>query len=40
MECYRGILFLTTNRVGHFDNAFVSRIDVVIRYDSLSISDR
>ncbi|KAI1338825.1 P-loop containing nucleoside triphosphate hydrolase protein [Xylariaceae sp. FL0016] len=40
MEYYRGILFLTTNRVGTFDEAFVSRIHVVIHYDDLSASDR
>ncbi|KAK7728803.1 hypothetical protein SLS63_006411 [Diaporthe eres] len=40
MEYYRGILFLTTNRVGHFDDAFVSRVHVVIRYDNLSDKDR
>lgn len=28
MEYYKGILFLTTNRVGTFDDAFVSRIHV------------
>ncbi|KAI0376345.1 hypothetical protein F5Y04DRAFT_285993 [Hypomontagnella monticulosa] len=40
IEYYRGILFLTTNRVGHFDDAFVSRIHVIIRYTNLSNSDR
>lgn len=40
MEYHRGILFLTTNRVGHFDDAFVSRVHVVIRYDNLSEKDR
>ncbi|KAG6356461.1 hypothetical protein INS49_015849 [Diaporthe citri] len=40
MEYYRGILFLTTNRVGHFDDAFVSRVHVVIRYENLSDKDR
>lgn len=29
---YQGILFLTTNRVGSFDDGFVSRIHVVIHY--------
>ncbi|KAI1774648.1 hypothetical protein F4818DRAFT_418514 [Hypoxylon cercidicola] len=32
MEYYKGILFLTTNRVGTFDDAFVSRIHVIIHY--------
>ncbi|KAK8097681.1 uncharacterized protein PG998_013167 [Apiospora kogelbergensis] len=40
MEYYRGILFLTTNRVGHFDDAFISRIHVVLRYDNLTNEDR
>lgn len=40
MEYYRGILFLTTNRVGHFDDAFISRIHVIIRYDDLEPEDR
>lgn len=40
MEYYRGILFLTTNRVGHFDDAFVSRIHSVIHYEGFSDSDR
>ncbi|KAF7555179.1 hypothetical protein G7Z17_g2379 [Cylindrodendrum hubeiense] len=40
IEYYRGVLFLTTNRVGHFDDAFMSRIHVVIYYDKLGIDDR
>ncbi|KAK6857300.1 hypothetical protein PG995_007487 [Apiospora arundinis] len=40
MEYYRGILFLTTNRVGYFDDAFISRIHVVLRYENLTNSDR
>ena len=36
MEYYQGILFLTTNRVGQFDDAFMSRIHVTIKYDRLS----
>ena len=40
IEYYRGILFLTTNRVGHFDDAFMSRIHVIIYYDKLSADDR
>ena len=35
MEYYRGILFLTTNRVGSFDDAFLSRIHAVIHYPNL-----
>ncbi|EJT73888.1 hypothetical protein GGTG_07742 [Gaeumannomyces tritici R3-111a-1] len=40
IEYYRGILFLTTNRVGQFDDAFISRIHVVIHYDNLNKDDR
>ncbi|KAI4861955.1 P-loop containing nucleoside triphosphate hydrolase protein [Hypoxylon rubiginosum] len=36
MEYYKGILFLTTNRVGTFDDAFVSRIHVIIHYKNLT----
>lgn len=32
MEFYEGILFLTTNRVGFFDDAFISRIHVQLYY--------
>lgn len=34
-EYYQGILFLTTNRVETFDEAFQSRIHMGIRYDQL-----
>lgn len=40
VEYYRGVLFLTTNRVGHFDDAFMSRIHVIIHYKTLSVEDR
>ncbi|PNS14797.1 hypothetical protein CAC42_2026 [Sphaceloma murrayae] len=33
LEYYPGILFLTTNRVGDIDRAFMSRIHMAIRYD-------
>lgn len=36
IEYYRGILFLTTNRVGQFDDAFISRIHSVIHYSNFS----
>lgn len=36
LEYYQGILFLTTNRIGHFDEAFKSRIHLAIKYPSLS----
>ncbi|KAK3322849.1 P-loop containing nucleoside triphosphate hydrolase protein [Apodospora peruviana] len=35
VEYYQGILFLTSNRVGKFDDAIVSRIHVVIHYKGL-----
>jgi hypothetical protein len=36
MEYYAGVLFLTTNRVGDFDEAFTSRIHVSLYYPELS----
>eukprot|EP01097_Dermamoeba_algensis_P001963 TRINITY_DN1776_c0_g2_i1.p1 TRINITY_DN1776_c0_g2~~TRINITY_DN1776_c0_g2_i1.p1 ORF type:complete len:214 (-),score=36.03 TRINITY_DN1776_c0_g2_i1:32-631(-) len=35
LEYHQGILFLTTNRVDSFDEAFHSRISVCLRYDEL-----
>lgn len=35
MEYYHGILFLTTNRVGIFDEAFTSRIHLTLHYPDL-----
>lgn len=35
LEYYSGILFLTTNKVGTFDEAFKSRIHVSLYYDML-----
>lgn len=35
MEYYSGILFLTTNRVGDFDEAFTSRIHISLYYPEL-----
>ncbi|KAI1080898.1 P-loop containing nucleoside triphosphate hydrolase protein [Whalleya microplaca] len=40
LEYYQGILFLTTNRVGTFDDAFASRIHVPLRYSNLSETSR
>ncbi|KAI0839056.1 P-loop containing nucleoside triphosphate hydrolase protein [Hypoxylon sp. FL0890] len=40
LEYYRGVLFLTTNRVQTFDSAFTSRIHVALHYKSLTDSDR
>ncbi|KLO97611.1 TOB3 (member of AAA-ATPase family) [Fusarium fujikuroi] len=36
LEYYTGILFLTTNRVGTFDEAFTSRIHISLYYPPLS----
>ena len=36
VEYYRGILFLTTNRVKTFDEAFLSRIHVALHFQELS----
>ncbi|KAK4464310.1 hypothetical protein QBC42DRAFT_344734 [Cladorrhinum samala] len=36
MEYYTGILFLTTNRVGDFDEAFTSRIHISLYYPELN----
>jgi len=35
LEYFQGILFLTTNRVETFDEAFQSRIHIAIRYNDL-----
>lgn len=40
LEYYRGIMFLTSNRVGTFDDAFISRIHVVIYYEDLGQEQR
>ena len=40
MENCQTILFLTTNRVGAFDDAFISRIHVPLYYPDLSEDDR
>lgn len=36
MEYYEGVLFLTTNRAGHIDDSFISRITCPIAYPALS----
>ncbi|KAK4632346.1 hypothetical protein CLAFUW4_03396 [Fulvia fulva] len=36
LEYFQGILFLTTNRVETFDDAFQSRIHVALRYEELT----
>jgi SpoVK/Ycf46/Vps4 family AAA+-type ATPase len=38
LEYYRGIMFLTTNRVNDFDPAMQSRIHLAIKYPPLSVS--
>ncbi|KAJ6566537.1 P-loop containing nucleoside triphosphate hydrolase protein [Mycena capillaripes] len=40
VEYYRGILFLTTNRVQAFDEAFLSRIHVALHFGELSEASR
>ncbi|KAF3209920.1 hypothetical protein TWF679_007144 [Orbilia oligospora] len=40
LEYYDGILILTSNRVGTFDSAFKSRIQLAIHYENLSSEQR
>lgn len=40
LEYYEGILFLTSNRVNTFDDAFKSRIHVPLKYNDLTASSR
>lgn len=40
LEYYEGILFLTSNRVSTFDDAFKSRIHVPLKYNDLSVDSR
>ncbi len=40
LEYYEGILILTTNRVGTFDESFKSRIQLALHYDRLKFKDR
>ena len=40
VEYYRGILFLTTNRVHAFDDAFLSRIHVALHFRELAPTAR
>ena len=37
LEYYTGILFLTTNRVGAFDGAFISRVHTALYYPALQL---
>ncbi|OJJ42804.1 hypothetical protein ASPZODRAFT_136934 [Penicilliopsis zonata CBS 506.65] len=40
LEFYDGILFLTTNRVGSFDDAFISRIHIQLYYPDFTNDQR
>lgn len=40
MEYFSGLLFLTTNRVGQIDDAFLSRVTVVLQYENLTDDTR
>jgi SpoVK/Ycf46/Vps4 family AAA+-type ATPase len=40
LEYYSGILILTSNRVGTFDEAFKSRIQLALRYENLNRDQR
>lgn len=40
LEYFKGIVFLTTNRVGTFDEAFISRIHVPIYYGEFTPEQR
>lgn len=40
LEFYDGILFLTTNRVGAFDDAFISRIHIQLYYPDFTDEQR
>lgn len=40
LEYYRGILFLTTNRLGTMDIAFQSRVTMAVKYDFLTYEMR
>ncbi|OJA20324.1 hypothetical protein AZE42_05438 [Rhizopogon vesiculosus] len=40
LEYHRGVLFLTTNRIQTFDEAFLSRFSIAIKYPELNASAR
>ncbi|KAL9579549.1 MAG: hypothetical protein Q9212_005049 [Teloschistes hypoglaucus] len=40
LEYYDGLLILTSNRMGIFDEAFKSRIQIALHYENLTRSDR
>ncbi|KAF3801945.1 hypothetical protein GCG54_00015167 [Colletotrichum gloeosporioides] len=39
LEYHSGVLFLTTNRVGSFDEAFMSRIHISLHYPAFTMSE-
>ncbi|KAF9226799.1 P-loop containing nucleoside triphosphate hydrolase protein [Gyrodon lividus] len=40
LEYHRGVLFLTTNRIHTFDDAFLSRFSIAIKYSELDMAAR
>lgn len=40
MEYFKGLLFLTTNRVDQIDDAFISRVHIAIEYEALNTVTR
>ncbi|KAK0194293.1 P-loop containing nucleoside triphosphate hydrolase protein [Armillaria mellea] len=40
LEYHRGVLFLTTNRISSFDEAFLSRFSIAIKYRELDCAGR
>lgn len=40
LEYHRGVLFLTTNRIKTFDEAFLSRFSITIKYPELDVASR
>ena len=40
LEYYKGIIFLSTNRVVSFNDAFRSRIHIALRFDELDLQTR
>ncbi|OJD38017.1 aaa family protein [Diplodia corticola] len=40
LEYYQGVMFLTTNRVSSIDDAFRSRIDLILTYPDLDLAAR
>ena len=40
LEYCKGIFFLTTNRVSDFEEAILSRINLMLKYDALGLNTR